>query len=373
MSRSPGDELTTRWPAVPQSPPAQMRAVVFDGYGAPEVLHTTSIDTPAAGRGEILVRVAAVSVGRLLDLTLRAGRHPAAAPPLPHVLGAEHAGTVAALGPGVSSVAVGDHVAVLPSVTCGNCAFCVEGRTEACAELRIIGVHRRGAYAEYTAVPAVNAHVLPADLDPTTAAGLALAGPVAANQLQQARFRPGDWVLVQGAASALGSLTAAFAAHLGGSVIGTSRSAWKRRQLLELGLAAVLDPLSPTFVADVLALTGGAGVAVAIDDLGEPQLWDQTMEVLATGGTVVSSGAFLGGRVTIDLRRIYLRNQRIIGVRTGNAGSAAALWAEVERGFRPVVDRIFPIARAADAHRHLEAADNMGRVVLSTATSEDWT
>ena len=101
-------------------------------------------------------------------------------------------------------------------------------------------------------------------------------------------------------------------------------------------------------------------MAVAIDDLGEPQLWDATMEVLATGGTVVSSGAFLGGRVTIDLRGIYLGNQRIIGVRTGNAGSAAALWAEVGRGFRPVVDRIFPIARAADAHRHLDVPQDLG-------------
>lgn len=372
MSSSPGNELTTGWPAVPPSPPTRMRAVVFDDYGAPDVLHTTSIDTPTLGPGEVLVRVAAVSVGRLLDLTLRAGRHPAATPPLPHVLGAEHAGTVAALGPGVSSIAVGDRVAVLPSVTCGTCAHCVEGRTEACAELSIIGVHRQGAYAEYTVVPAANVHVLPLDLDPATAASLALAGPVAAHQLQQAQFRPGDWVLVQGAASALGSLTAAFAAHLGGSVIGTSRSARKRRQLLDLGLVAALDPLDPGFVADVLALTGGAGVAVAIDDLGEPQLWDRTMEVLATGGTVVSSGAFLGGQVTVDLRRLYVRNQRIIGVRTANAHSAAALWAEVERGFRPVVDRIFPVARAADAHRHLEAAENMGRVVLSTAAPEDW-
>lgn len=360
------------WPDVLEAPPAQMHAVVFDAFGGPEVLHVATVDTPKAGPGEALVRVAAVSVGRLLDLTLRAGRHPLVRPPLPHVLGAEHVGTVVALGEGVDTVAVGEHVAVFPSVTCGHCAFCVSGRTEACAQLEIVGVHRHGGYAQYTAMPVTNLHVLPPDLDPATAAGLALSGPVAANQLAQAGLTRGDWVLVLGASSALGSLTAAYAAHLGARVIGTSRSAWKREKLRDLGLVTALDAADPTFVAAVRELTGGAGITIAVDDLGEPTLWDRTMELLAPGGTVVSSGAFLGGKVTLDLGRLYVRNQRVIGVRTGNARSNAALWAEVARGFRPVVDRAYPIAHAADAHRHMEAAENIGRVVLTVGSPEDW-
>lgn len=363
---------TSVWPTVPEVVPATMYAVTFAEFGPPDVLDRTEQPVPPLGPSDVLVRVAAVSVGRLLDLTLRAGRHPSVRPPLPHVLGADHAGTVAAVGPDVHDVAVGDHVAVFPAVPCGDCALCHDGRPEACPRQEIVGVHRRGAYAQYTAVPVTSLHVVPDDLDPATAAGLALSGPVAANQLAQAGLRRGQWVLVQGASSALGSLTAALAAHRGARVIGTSRSAEKRGWLLGLGLDAALDPLDDGFAAAVSDLTGGAGVDLLVDDLGEPEIWSRGMDVLAVGGAVVTSGAFLGGQVALDLRRLYIRNQRVLGVRTGNPASAAALWADVADGFRPVVDRAFPVARAADAHRFLEADGNMGRVVLTAGAPEDW-
>jgi NADPH:quinone reductase-like Zn-dependent oxidoreductase len=360
------------WPAVPDAPPATMHAVVVRRFGGPEVLEVDELPVPPVGEREVMIRVAAVSVGRLLDLTARAGTHPYARPVLPHTLGAEHAGTVAAVGNGVRHLATGDRVAVFPAITCGSCPACREGTTEACPRLQIIGVHRPGACAQYTVVPAANVHRLPADLDPCTAAGLALAGPVAHNQLTQAGLRAGDWVLVQGAASALGSLTAALALHLGARVIGTSRSVSKRERLLEMGLTAALDSASPALVGEVLALTGGEGVDVAVDNLGHQQVFEATMAVLGTRGTVVTSGAFLGQKPGLDLMRLYSRCQRIIGVRTGNARSAAALWREVDRGFRPVVDRMFPARRAADAHRYLAEDSNMGRVVLTTGSAEDW-
>ncbi len=360
------------WPLIPESVPEIMRAVAFREFGAPEVLRVEEVETPGVGPGEVLVRVAAVSVGRLLDLTARAGTHPYAEFRLPHILGAEHAGTVAAVGAGVHDIRVGDHAAVFPVVSCGSCAACVDGCSEACASLEIMGVHRPGAYAEYARAPAVNAHVVPDGIDPATAAGIALAGPVAQNQLTQAGLAGGDWVLVQGAASALGSLTASLAGHLGARVIGTSRSEWKRGRIVELGAEAAFDPTSDTFVDDVLALTGGAGVRVAIDDLGDEDIWERSMAVLATRGAVVTSGAFLGGTGRVNLMRLYSRCQRILGVRTGNPASAKAVWDEVARGFRPVVDRAFPVARAADAHRYLEADNNMGRVVLTAGSDDDW-
>jgi NADPH:quinone reductase-like Zn-dependent oxidoreductase len=364
--------VRSSWPEPPEAVPRVMRAVAFREFGAPDVLRVEEVETPRAGPAEVLIRVAAVSVGRLLDLTARAGTHPYAQFRLPHVLGAEHSGTVVAVGTGVRHLGVGDRVAVFPVVTCGACAACLDGCSEACPTLEIMGVHRQGGYAEYTRVPAVNAHVVPESIDPATAAGIALAGPVAQNQLTQAGLAAGDWVLVQGAASALGSLTAVLAEHLGARVIGTSRSEWKRRRLLDMGLAAALDPTSDTFVDDVLALTGGAGVRVAIDDLGDEAIWQRTMAVLATRGAVVTSGAFLGGTGHIDLMRLYSRCQRVLGVRTGNLASARAVWDEVAKGFRPVVDRAFPVARAADAHRYLEADNNMGRVVLTAGSDDDW-
>lgn len=368
MSTAPA--AAQAWPSVPATLPTTMNAVVFERFGGPEVLRPAVLAMPTVGPGEVLVRVAAVAVGRLLDLTFRAGLHPSARPTFPHVLGAEHAGTVVAVGTGVDSLQIGDHVAVFPVLSCGVCAACADGAGEACPHLQVLGLHRDGAYAEYTSVPAGNVHVVPRHVDPTPAAALALAGPVAANQLVQAGLRCGDWVLVQGASSALGSLTAVLARHLGARVIGASRSAWKRDQLRELGLTAVVDPTDPGFVRQVLDLTGGAGVAVAVDDLGEPIIWERTLDVLADRGTVVSSGAFLGGKVSIDVMRLYLRNQRIIGVRTGNAASVDVTWEAVAEGFRPVIDREFPLLAAGDAHRHLESSESMGRVVLTIEPRE---
>src|SRR5690242_4160420 len=143
MSRSVRDR-TSPWPAPAATLPPRMRAVGFDEFGDPDVLSVRLMDTPEPGPGEIAVQVAAVSVGRLLDLSARAGTHPYAKIALPHVPGAEHAGTVAAVGPGGTSVRPGDHVAVFPVLTCGTCDACVGGSPEGCPTARILGVHTWG-------------------------------------------------------------------------------------------------------------------------------------------------------------------------------------------------------------------------------------
>jgi NADPH:quinone reductase-like Zn-dependent oxidoreductase len=362
------------WPAAagpPRPLPPTMRAVGFDRFGDPDVLEMREVDTPRPKPGEVAIRVAAVSVGRLLDLSARAGTHPYARLALPHVPGAEHAGTVAAVGAGVDSVGPGDHVAVFPVLTCGDCAACRDGAVEACPSARILGLHTWGAYAEYTVVPAANVVTVPPEVTPVEAAAVALSGAVAQNQFDEAGLVEGEWVVVHGASSALGSLTAALAVHRGARVIATSRSGAKRERLLELRAEAVLDPTADDFADRVRELTDGHGADVVVDDLGDPSIWRTTMDVLAARGRVVTSGAFLGGRVELDLLRLYSRSQRILGVRSGNLRSARRVWTAVAEGFRPLVDRSFPVAQAAEAHRYLEDSANTGRVVLTTA-DDDW-
>ena len=351
--------------------PSTMRAMVFRRFGPPDVLEPATVDTPRPGPGQVLVQVAAVGIGRLLDLTARAGNHPYATIEPPHILGADHAGTVAALGEGVDCVQVGDRVAVTPPVGCGTCTYCADGREEVCDALTVIGTHHPGAYAQYCAVPARNVHKVPDGIPAAMAASLALVGAVAANQMAQAGLRPGHWVLVQGAASALGSTTAAYAQHLGAKIISTSRSAEKRAAMPAAGADLVLDTNAPDFVERVRKATGGRGVDIVVDNLGDPAVWDVTLASLARGGTVVTSGAFLGGQVKIDLKRVYSDCQRIIGVRTANAAGVSQLWTQVEHGFRAVVDRTFPIARAADAHRYMEDDSSLGRVALTLGPG-DW-
>ncbi len=367
-----------------------MKAMVMREFGGPDVLEVRDVAVRSPGPGEALIQVSAVSVGRLLDIAARAGKLPFARIEVPHVLGAEHVGVVAELGPaqpatdtdtdtgtdtGLDPIAVGDRVAVFPVVSDGTCPMCLAGHEEACPNLEIIGIHRQGAYAAYTTVPVRQLHRVPADISDVQACALTLAGPVSRRQLDAADVQPGAWVLVQAAGSALGACAAMLAAFGGARVVGTTRHEDKLPALrrLDVGgrpaLEAALNWQSPTFVDDVLAMTGGRGVDVVIDNIGDPAMFLTSTAVLASGGVLVSSGAFAGGSVTVDLQRLYLRNQRILGVRTGNRDSVRRFWADVARGFRTVVDTTYPVTQAAQAHRYVEQQSRIGRVVLTA----DWT
>ena len=322
---------------------------------------------PRPTSGEALVRVRAVSIGRTLDIAARSGGLPFAQIALPHILGAEHAGVVEAVDPGVDHVKPGDRVAVFPVVSCGRCRFCEAGRQESCNELQLIGIHRPGAYADYSCVPARNLHRIPDALSDVDAAALALSAPVAVHQLEQACVRDGSWVLVQAAGSALGSMTAVAAMHRGARVIATSRRGWKRERLVDLGVVAALDAEQEDFVERVRELTSGEGVDVIVDNIGSQSLWEAGLKVLAPTGIVVTSGAFVGERVEVDLRTFYTRSFRLIGVRTANTAAVADAWRAVETGLRPVVDRTFPLEHAAAAHSYLEEDQNFGRVALEVS------
>lgn len=351
------------WPS-PVTPADLMHAVVFRSFGPPNVLVHEEVAVPRPGPGEVLVQVAAVAVGRYLDLAARAGTHPYPGYRFPHILGAEHAGVVASLGEDVTGWHVGQRVAGFPNITCGRCTNCARGYDDLCPALELLGMHRPGAYAAYVCVPARNLHTVPGDLTPEQTTALALAGAVVLNQLDRSGFTPGQWVLVQGASGALGSLTAMLVEHLGGKALAMSRDADKRERLGELGLKHVLDPTSPGVVPAVLELTAGRGVEIVVDNLGDPRVWETSTASLGTGGHLVSSGAFLSKQLPVDLKALYLRGQHVLGVRTGNRASVERLWAQVDQGFRPVLDTTFPLAEAAAAHTFLEQDQHVGRVTL---------
>lgn len=355
--------VVVAWPE-PIEPGSTMTASVFREFGPPDVLHLAEVAAPRPGPDEVVVQVAAVAAGRYLDLAARAGTHPYPGYRSPHILGAEHAGLVAAVGSGVTDWTVGERVAVFPAVSCGACGHCRGGDDEMCAGLELLGMHRPGAYAAYVAVPARNLRRVPESVDPEQATALALGGAVVLNQLGRARFRSGQWVLVQGASGALGSMTVALVRHLGGHPVALSRDADKRARLVELGAEHVMDPAEHDLAGNIAEVTGGRGVDIVVDNLGDSALWEISMAALATGGHLVTSGAFLGRSVPVDPSMLYLRSQHILGVRSGNHATASAIWQEVERGFRPVLGTTFGLADAAAAHRFLETDQHVGRVTL---------
>jgi D-arabinose 1-dehydrogenase-like Zn-dependent alcohol dehydrogenase len=132
-----------------------VKAVVFDQFGPAEVLQFRDVPDPIAGAGEVLVRVRACSVNRTVDIETRekgAGFGVA----LPHVSGADPCGEVVAVGSGVTSPHVGQRVAVSPMLTCGACPMCRRGTENACLNLKLVGVHRHGGYAELVRAPVVS-------------------------------------------------------------------------------------------------------------------------------------------------------------------------------------------------------------------------
>jgi NADPH:quinone reductase-like Zn-dependent oxidoreductase len=339
--------------------------MAFTEFGGPEVLREMEMPDPTPGPDEVVIRVAAVSIGRLLDLAARSGKMPWAKIEPPHVLGADHVGEIVEVGSNVRDLTPGTRVAVYPSTTCGTCRWCREGRDEVCPNAQVIGVQRQGAYAELSVVPARNAHAIGPELTDHQAAALALNGPVAYNQFQRiGGIEPGTWVLVQAGASALGSMAVVLGVHLGLRVITTSRDAGKRQALADLGVEAALDWTTDGFVEQVQEMTGGDGVEVVIDNIGAEDMFAATMGALSRGGTVVTSGAFMAGRPTLDLRSLYTLSQRIVGVRTGSLEAVEGLWREVERGLKPVTDRTFSLWEAPAAHEHVQRDENIGRVAL---------
>jgi len=249
--------------------------------------------------------------------------------------------------------------------------MCAAGSSEACRTLGIIGVTRPGAYAEYTTVPVANLRPLPPGCGPIEAAAMAVNGALGYAQLRAAGLEATRTVLVQGAGSSSGSMAAIVAKALGKVVLGTARGAERAARLATLPMyTAVVDSTAPDARDRLHDLTGGLGVDVVIDNLGAPPLFQLGVDVLGPRGRIVTSGAKFGGVVEVDLRTLYTRSQRLVGLRSASEHDHDAFWKLVETaGVRPLVDSTFPLDAVADAHRHIEAGANVGRVVLTVSAT----
>jgi len=330
-----------------------MRAVVIREHGDVDVLNVEDVPTPEPSPGEVRVRVGAVSVNSFLDVSNRAGLVPFAVYEFPHILGVEHAGVVDEVGEGVPEwIQPGKRVVV-------QAAFLRPDGT-----IGLLGVHRTGSAAEYSCVPAPCLRPLPDGVTFAEGAALTLNGPLAVRQLEYAHFEPGEWVLVQAAASAAGTMMIRVLQHLGARIIATSRSEEKREVLRRLGVEHVLNSADPDLPTAVHALTEG-GADLVVDNIGDPDLWRSSIASLKDGGRVVTSGAKFGGEVPLNVRDLYTRNLSVLGVRTYNPPAADRLWELVEEGLRPVISEVFPMESVRDAHRLIENQENVGRVVLS--------
>jgi L-iditol 2-dehydrogenase len=286
-----------------------MRAMVFHGPGD---LRDEQVPVEPPAAGEVLLRIeAALTCGTDVK-TLRRG-HPVMIPRVPTVFGHEFAGTVAAVGAGVRGVREGDRAVAANSAPCGACALCQAGRANLCEHLLFVN----GAYGEYITLPARLVSVNLVRLaGATPAPRAAFAEPLACalGAVERGRVEGGQTVAVFGHGP-LGCLLAMVAAARKARVILVARPGWRLERVRPLGLGDIVEATEGAdAVAAVRAATAGRGADVTIDATGRPEVWQQAMDAVGRGGTVVFFGGCAPGTtVTVDTRRAHYEELALLG------------------------------------------------------------
>ncbi len=332
-----------------------MQAIRMNEAGGPEVLVLEQVADPEPGPGEVVVALKAAALNRR-DVFVRKG---VAKVPLPLTPGSDGAGVVHKIGAGVSGVAEGDEVIILPSLAWGDDQRAPGPR------FRILGGPDQGTYAEQIVIPAENVFPKPARLSWHEAAALPLAGLTAWRSLfTRARVQPGETVLVLG----IGGGVATFALHLakaaGCKVVVTSSSDEKLAKAAALGADAGVNyaTAGDDWAAAVKEANGG-GVDVVIDSVGST--WAGSIDSCAPGGRVVVFGGTGGAKVDLSVRPVTLGQVGLLGTTMGSPAEFRQLLAAVAtQSWVPVIDSVRPLAEAAAAHEREEAGLHFGKLVL---------
>lgn len=341
-----------------------MRAVRIHAFGgAEQLVYEESVPEPEVGAGEVKVRVRACALNHL-DIWVRNGI-PAYKTPLPHILGSDIAGEVAEVGEGVRGWGVGDTVILYPIVSCGKCRFCKMGRENLCQEVQVIGAHRAGGYAEYIVVPERNLLHKPANLSFEAAAAFPLVFLTAWHMLiTKARLQPGEWALVMGGGSGVGSAAIQIAKLRGALVIATAGNEAKLERCRALGADFTVNHSDPEWHKQVRAATEGEGVDVVFEHVGQA-VFDACIRLLNKGGRLVTCGATTGGAAQFDIRYVFSRELEILGTYIGTRAELEQLLPHMVSGrLQPIVDSVFDLREARAAHEKLESRDFFGKIVL---------
>lgn len=324
-----------------------MRAVEISAAGGPEVLKLRELPKPSPGPGEIVVKVAAAGVNRP-DVLQRMGLYPVppGASPLP---GLEIAGEVAEIGSSATIWKPGDKVCALAN---------------------------GGGYAEYCAVPEVQALPVPKNLSLAEAASLPETFfTVWANVYDRARLAPGESLLVQGGTSGIGVAAIQMAAATGHRVFATAGSEEKCAACVRLGAEKAFNYRAQDWAAEVRAATGGKGVDVILDMVGGDYV-PKELKCLADEGRLVFIAFLRGPKSELDIAQVMQRRLTVTGSTlrprsTEFKGAIARklrekIWPLLDAGrIKPQVYRTFPLEQAAEAHRLMESSQHIGKIVLT--------
>jgi NADPH:quinone reductase len=323
-----------------------MKTIVIREPGGPEVLVPTEVPMPKPGRGEVLIKVAAAGVNRP-DVLQRMGAYPPP-PGVSNIPGLEVAGEVAALGEGVSRLRLGEMVTALAP---------------------------GGGYAEYAVVHEGSCMSVPNGLTMNEAACIPETFmTVWHNVFERGALKAGESFLVHGGSSGIGSTAIQLAAHFGARVFATAGSGEKCAYCESLGAERAINYKTQSFAKEVQALTSGHGVDVILDMVGGDYM-PENIACAAEEGRIVQIAFLKGPRVQLDLMPLMRKRLTLTGstLRPRKPDFKAHLARELEQKVWPllesgavkiVIDKVFPLDQAAEAHRHMDAGTHMGKIVL---------
>jgi len=316
---------------------ARVKAIRIHEDGGPDVLRYEDAPDPTPAEGEVLVRLRAAALNHI-DLWIRSGQPSV---PKPRILGSDGAG---------ERVDTGERVVVNPGLD--------DGRL-------IVGEHIDGTDAELIAVPEGYVHPIPDELSFEEAAAFPMVFETAYRMLvTKAQLREGEWVLVWGIGGGVATASLAIAKALGARVLATSSSDAKLERARELGADAVVNHASGDVSAAVKEATGGAGVDLVVEHVGEAT-WKTSLASVRPGGRVVVCGATSGANPPAQLHRVWWKQLTIYGSTMGTREDFAGAFELVRSGrARPVIDEVFPLEETRAAHERMERGEQFGKIVL---------
>ena len=341
-----------------------MKAAVIHGYGeAFDTLVYEDVQTPAAGPGELLIKVHASGVNHC-DTDLRKGLFGVDSP-MPHVMGVDAAGAVADVGAGVTGFDEGDRVAPHFMLSCGACSDCRDGRENLCMNAGVLGVTAWGGYAEYVKVRHDHVVRIPDALSYEDAVAGQIPFATAWEALiEEIGLRAGETVLITAAGGGVGSAAVQIAKLAGARVIAAAGSEEKLEKARALGADAAIDYTREGIGDAARRLTDGRGVDAALEMTGGAILVG-AIDALAPGARLATIGAHGGEQVEIDFIEFFRKHISVHGCgRSTKTHAEQVLRLMAEGHLKPVIHQTFSLSEASAAHELMESRNFFGRMIM---------
>jgi NADPH:quinone reductase-like Zn-dependent oxidoreductase len=343
----------------------RLKAVRIHAPGGIDALRHEDCKEPQLERpADVTVKLVAAAVNRL-DLELRSGADGQFF--FPHILGCDGAGRIEAVGSAVRHLESGDAVCIYPFVHCEECEFCAVKEYHLCANPHILSQYENGTYAQYITVPAKSCFPIPFRFSFEEAAAFPLVYTTAWRLLMtQGKLIPGETVLIRGVGGGIAIAALQIAASVGARLIVSSANNEKLARAKALGSELTINDQKVDLPKEVRRVTAKHGVDLVVDCVGGAD-WGKSLACLARGGRLITCGAIAGANPRSDLRRIFWNHLKICGAtHPSREEFRQVLKFFAYSGVKPIIDTVYALREAGQAHRLMEQRRQFGKIVLRT-------